>query len=75
MSIMANSYRITNLSRLVHALDADYERDKRLEWEFDFRGESGRIFKGNTAKRGPYESPLTGFLNGSYSGVTSLPGD
>lgn len=70
----STSYRITNLARLVRAMDPDYDKDKRTEIEYDFRSESGRVFKGITARRGAYATPATGFLNGSYSGVT-LPGD
>lgn len=56
----------------MNQVDPDYQRDKRVEPEYEF---SGRKFTGITAKRGPYEDPKTGFLDGSYSGVTNLPGD
>jgi len=75
MAATGSTFRLTNLLRVVRQADPDYERDKRTEWEYDFRNESGRVFKGITAKRGPYESPPSGFLKGSYVGVTNLPGD
>lgn len=71
---MTVSSRTTNLSRIVHQMDANYERDKRIEPAYDFQSQSGRIFTAITAKSGPYENPPTGFLNGSSVGVTNLPG-
>ena len=64
--------RVTNLRRLVETVDKNWNRDKQIEPEYIFQ--YGRVFKGNTAKRGPYEATPTGFLKGSYNNVT-LPGD
>ena len=72
---MAITSRTTNLARIVRQMDPDYEKRKRIEPEYDFQAQSGRVFTGVTAKRGPYETPLTGFANGTHDGVTSLPGD
>lgn len=72
---MAITSRTTNLARVVRQVDPDYEKQKRIEPEYDFKSMSGRMFTGNTAKRGPYETPLTGFTDGAHDGVTSLPGD
>ena len=67
--------RTTNLLRICQTVDKDFDKQRRVEDEYNFFSQSGRIFKGTTAKRGPYASPATGFLKGSHPGVTSLPGD
>jgi hypothetical protein len=55
---MPRSSRVRTTSRnfgsIVRLTDPDYDRERRVAVEYDFRPQGGRLFTGDPAKRGVY---------------------